>query len=144
MSLLYTVINQLTKHSWCPPCHHLSDNVPHVVTPVGGDSVVLGHVQCHCILWQWLVQRQRQGQKRIWKVCDLGLELVCCQVSNFHSINVNRVPLSGVAGTVGLILKQGSCTQEGYVKVKQFSALEGQPDTGVHYITMSCIVSSYI
>ena len=39
------------------PCHHLSDNVPCVVTPVGGDSVVLGHVQCRCILWQWLAQR---------------------------------------------------------------------------------------
>ena len=72
------------------------------------------------------------------------MDCICCQVSNLHSININCVPLSGVAETVGLILKQGSCTQEGYVKVKQFSALEGQPDTGVHYITMSYMASSYI
>ena len=73
-----------------------------------------------------------------------GLDCICCQVSNLHSVNVNCVPLSGVAGTVGLILKQGSCTQEGYVKVKQFSAPEGQPDTGVQYLTMSCTTCSYI
>ena len=52
--------------------------------------------------------------------------------------------LSGVAGTVELILKQGSCTQEGYVNVKQLSALEGQPDTGLHFITMSCTACAAI
>ena len=65
------------------------------------------------------------------------MDFICCQVSNLHIIKINWIPLSGVAGIVGLILKQGSCTQEGYAKVKQFSALEGQPDTEVHYITMS-------
>ena len=73
-----------------------------------------------------------------------GLDCICCQVSNLHSININCEPVSGVAGTVNLILKQGSCTQEGYVKVKQFSALEGQPDTGVHYIIRSRTACSYI
>ena len=34
-------------------------------------------------------------------------------------------------------MKQGSCTQEGYVNLIQFSACEGQPDKGVHYIIMS-------
>ena len=37
-----------------------------------------------------------------------GLELSCCHVSNLHSINVNCVPLSGVARAVGLILEQRS------------------------------------
>ena len=73
-----------------------------------------------------------------------GLDCIYCQVSNLQYTNINYEPLSGVAGTVNLILKQGSCTQEGYIKVKQFSALEGQPDTGVHYIIMSCTACSYI
>ena len=72
------------------------------------------------------------------------LDCICCQVSNLHSVNINCEQLSGVAGTVRLILKQGSCTQEGYIKVKQFSALEGQPDTGVQYIVMSRTACSYI
>ena len=56
---------QLTKHSRCRPCHHLSDNVPCDVTPVGGDSVALGHVQCHCILWQWLAQQLALHQRQL-------------------------------------------------------------------------------
>ena len=53
-------------------------------------------------------------------VDGLRLDCICCQVSNLHSININCVLLSGVAGTVGLILKQGSCTQERYVNLIQF------------------------
>ena len=77
-------------------------------------------------------------------VDGLGLDCISCQVSNLYSININCEPLSGVAGTVGLILKQGSCTQVGYVNVKLFTALERHPDTGVHYIIMSCTACSYI
>ena len=35
-----------------------------------------------------------------------GVELICCHVSNLHSINVHCVPLSGVARAVGLILHE--------------------------------------
>ena len=41
--------------------------------------------------------------------------------------------------TVGLVLKQGSCTQEQYVNVEQFSALEGQ--TRYRPVAISSITS---
>ena len=96
-----------------------------------------------------------------------GLNCICCQVSNLHSININSEPLSGVAGTVGLILKQRSCTQEQYIEElctvlkgtityytgtvlkehEQYALQTVQntgKNTGMHYITMSCMASSYI
>ena len=62
----------------------------------------------------WLRGRDRVTEPLVWLIArDWTVSAV--QVSNLHSININCEPFSGVVGTVGLILKQGSCTHAGGV-----------------------------